>query len=517
MRKFPFYPLVFSLFPVMALYAVNAKEADLNFLLRPLLGSLALALVLFGILWLILRKVHVSALISLLALALFFTYGHVYYALRTIPSIGMEISRHRYLLPLYLIVLGVGCWLILAKVKKIERICLYMNVFSILLVAIPIISTSSFLIQNAKVDQTSMNFQGYEQPINPSSVSTKPDIYYIILDTYTRQDALLSEFNFDNSDFLSQLKGLGFYIDVCSRSNYFETESSLTSSLNMNYMGDVIKIADENHIEGSIWGLIKESMVRDSLTKLGYKTVAFATTYPWTEITNADYYFSPHVGLISFNYLSPFERLFIKTTAATSLLDLESKLAFSSANGQTSGSPFAFHIETELSLLENLSKVPSIAGPKFVFAHIVITHGPPVFLPDGTITNDPNILGTDSTPVTPENDHLGYTNEIQFTNSQILKIVSTIISNSKIPPIIIIQGDHGFSGDNRNENLNAYLVNAETKKFLYPTITPVNSFRIIFDHTFGTHYGLLTDLVYSRESPGTPIPEASPACTQYYK
>jgi hypothetical protein len=152
-----------------------------------------------------------------------------------------------------------------------------------------------------------------------------------------------------------------------------------------------------------------------------------------------------------------------------------------------------------------------------VFAHIVITHGPPVFLPDGTITNDPNILGTDSTPVTPEYDRLGYINEIQFTNAQILKIVSTIISNSKIPPVIIIQGDHGFQGDNRNLILNAYFVNDETKKSLYPTITPINSFRLIFNHYFGTNYEMLTDLVYSRESPGKAVPETSSTCIQYYK
>jgi hypothetical protein len=44
--------------------------------------------------------------------------------------------------------------------------------------------------------------------------------------------------------------------------------------------------------------------------------------------------------------------------------------------------------------------------------------------------------------------------------------------------------------------LNAYYVNEETKKDLYETITPVNSFRIIFNHYFGTNYPLLEDLSY---------------------
>ncbi len=517
MRKIPIYPFLFSLFPIISLYVVNANEVNLNFMLRPILGSLAFSVILFGLLWLLLRKIHVSAIISLLALVLFFTYGHIYYALRTIPSIGMEISRHRYLLPLYMVIFVVVYWLIIKNVNKINRLCLPLNVICIILILVPVISTTSFLIQSAKTEQATINFQGYEQPINPNNVSLKPDIYYIILDSYTRQDALLSEFNFDNSDFLSKLKDLGFYVAECSRSNYFETQSSLTSSLNLNYMGDIGQIARENVIEGRVWELIKESLVRDSLAKLGYKTVAFATTYPWTEITNADYYFSPHKGLDFYGYLTPFERLLIKTTAGASILDLTTKLAFSKANDQINGSPFAFHIQTELSILNELPKVPSIAGPKFVFAHIIITHGPPVFLPDGTITNDPNILGTDSIPVTPEYNRLGYINEIQFTNSQILKIVSTIIRDSKVPPVIIIQGDHGFQGDNRSLILNAYYMKDEAKKNLYPTITPVNSFRIMFNYYFNTTYEILTDLVYTQESQGTPVPETSSACLQYYK
>jgi len=158
MRKIPIYPILFSLFPILSLYAVNAKEVNLNFILRPILGSLAFSVILFGLLWLLLRKIHVSAIISLLALVLFFTYGHIYYALRTIPSIGMEISRHRYLLPLYMVIFVVVCWLIIKNVNKINRLCLPLNVICIILILVPVISTTSFLIQSAKTEQATINF-----------------------------------------------------------------------------------------------------------------------------------------------------------------------------------------------------------------------------------------------------------------------------------------------------------------------------------------------------------------------
>ncbi|MCJ7608209.1 hypothetical protein MUP00_00870, partial [Candidatus Bathyarchaeota archaeon] len=44
--------------------------------------------------------------------------------------------------------------------------------------------------------------------------------------------------------------------------------------------------------------------------------------------------------------------------------------------------------------------------------------------------------------------------------------------------------------------LNAYYLPADSRSKLYPSITPVNTFRLIFDSCFGTHYGLLPDRVH---------------------
>ncbi len=44
--------------------------------------------------------------------------------------------------------------------------------------------------------------------------------------------------------------------------------------------------------------------------------------------------------------------------------------------------------------------------------------------------------------------------------------------------------------------LNAYYIPNEAASSLYPSITPVNSFRLIFDSYFGTDLGLLEDRNY---------------------
>ena len=83
-----------------------------------------------------------------------------------------------------------------------------------------------------------------------------------------------------------------------------------------------------------------------------------------------------------------------------------------------------------------------------------------------------------------------------------------ILSKSQIPPIIIIQGDHGTALNTNLDNvsedqfhirmdiLNAYYLPDGGDKVLYQLITPVNSFRKIFNFYFGTNYETLEDISY---------------------
>ena len=70
-------------------------------------------------------------------------------------------------------------------------------------------------------------------------------------------------------------------------------------------------------------------------------------------------------------------------------------------------------------------------------------------------------------------------------------------------PIIIIQGDHGLFSSNldwRFGILNAYYLPGHND-LLYPKITPVNTFRLIFNSYFGTDYQLLPDISYYSDLP----------------
>jgi hypothetical protein len=84
-------------------------------------------------------------------------------------------------------------------------------------------------------------------------------------------------------------------------------------------------------------------------------------------------------------------------------------------------------------------------GPKFVFAHLVVPHQPFVFGPNGESFVIPEKVHKGNTYYTNRDYQLGYANQVAFISDRIAQVVESILEKSSIPPIIIIQGDHGPS------------------------------------------------------------------------
>ncbi len=81
--------------------------------------------------------------------------------------------------------------------------------------------------------------------------------------------------------------------------------------------------------------------------------------------------------------------------------------------------------------------------------------------------------------------------QLVYLNGRLIEIIDAILAASPHPPIIIVQGDHGTASTASDDEvgplprerlaiLNAYLVPDQVRTRLYPDITPVNSFRLIF-------------------------------------
>ena len=430
---------------------------------------------------------------------------------------GSSLGVTADLIGLFILVFFIGIWLIFGLLKNPHSTSRFLNLVGVLLLIYPIYQISNHLVRTSINEQRMIEVSPKIDSFAVQRTKNLPDVYFIVLDAYARGDALLLDFNFDNSTFLQNLQGIGFYVADCSRANYVSTHGSLTATLNMDYLSTLTEdLASEGFTSNEdLWILIKQSKVRSILELMGYKTVAFESAFDWSRLQNADIYLKYTGAPYEMQVLLPFEAMLIRSTALLiwsdstykSLPDYK-KTIFGATNF-----PFEFFINQQLFILDQLPHLASFPGPKFVFAHIIIPHLPFVFTANGDIQTDTGFYGKDNfSPIDEEHIITGYTNQIAFLNSRMIKILQTIVDNSDTPPIIVLMGDHGLNKNNRLLNLNAYYLPDDGEQVLYSTITPVNSFRVIFDRYFNTHYGLLPDVSY--DGSGTPVFETYPDCLQ---
>jgi hypothetical protein len=370
LQRFPLHPLLFAIYPILALLAFNISEVDFSSGLRPLVLSTLVAGLLFLIFYLFYRDWKRSALISTILLILFFSYGHIYILLKGFQVGGFYLFRHRTLIPIWIILAGLAIWWVSRRSINITSVTYTFNIVGLFLLILPIFQLISFFVQS-RASET--NAETNTSALNLKVNSQAPDIYYIILDGYGRSDILKNEYEYDNSDFLNGLRDQGFFIADCAQSNYAQTQLSLASSLNFNY----IEALSNRFVPGSddrtgLDAFIHHGLVRQSLEKAGYTTVAFATGFLATELSDADYFLGPQRTL---GELNEFESLLMETTFARLLQD-------SNRFGMQNSGSELYRART-LFALDKLDKLSYIKGPKFVFVHLVIPHPPYVFGPTG--------------------------------------------------------------------------------------------------------------------------------------
>jgi hypothetical protein len=237
--------------------------------------------------------------------------------------------------------------------------------------------------------------------------------------------------------------------------------------------------------------------VRADLKQRGYQIISFKTGYEWDEWRDADQFLYPALEENPAMYpaVLPFEYLLMQTTALRPFLD----------NGFLAQERFLDQYHRAFYILDQLPRVASQPGPKFVYVHMLVPHAPFIFMPDGSLNPDRSFYITEAGIGEDEDTILkGYLNNIAFISDRIIPVIEQIKANSAQPPIIIVQGDHGYVSEERKyNNLNAYYLPGDAQTKLYPTITPVNSFRLIFNEYFGTQYELRPDKSIGTD-PGRP-------------
>lgn len=511
MTRRPFHPILFALSPALILWAANVSQVLFADILRSLLFSVLLVSILWAAAYLLTRNSHKAALLASLITVFFFSYGHLFSFLRGLAIGDILIGRTLIVLPVFAIILGASAWWIFTH-NPDGRQTQNINAIALFLLIVPLLNVSYYYVRGSIIEAS----KPVEVPAELDNMfdGEVPNIYYIILDMHARVDVLQAIYDYDESDFINSLKSLGFYIADQSTSNYSSTLQSLSSSLNMEYINYLEGLygADSND-RTALGELLTQNKVMKILTELGYKLGAFQTGDFYTEFRLANVYIKPTTDQVrsyqTFWALNAFESTFLQTTVVRVFYDLN-VLISKDVVEQTVETPYRLHRLTILNTIDHLSDFADKREPFFVFAHIISPHPPYVFGPNGEElqhTQPFSLSGPGRKNGGPK--YMGfYVDQLRYTDLKILEAVKRILARSKTPPIIIIQGDHGpvsltgedeVEGSNMKEQhaiLNAYYFPSEQYGLLYPSVTPVNSFRILFDTFFNGDYELLPELNY---------------------
>src|SRR5690349_18135407 len=115
LRRFLLHPFLFAVYPILTLLAFNIAEVDLSSAWRPLLLSASIAGVLTLTFNALFRDWKRSALLATALLILFYSYGHVYIALKALNIGGFYLFRHRTMVPLWIGLVALLVWWISRK------------------------------------------------------------------------------------------------------------------------------------------------------------------------------------------------------------------------------------------------------------------------------------------------------------------------------------------------------------------------------------------------------------------
>ena len=464
------HPFLFAVFPTLFLFAYNIEEVPASDIFLPIVVAVIGTLILLLVLRLVNNNSNKIAIVTSFLLVLFFSYGYG----RGLFFAEAESSLHInvFLTLLWLVLWATGSFFIIKSRKDFSVLTRFLNIVAITLVVISVINIGTHEIRRINLGYRETKEEGGDSGLN--KVGNSPDIYYIILDGYSRADVLQEDFNYNNSEFITYLTDKGFYVAPKSRSNYRSTLYSMPSSLNMDYL-----TTDESETKAIRFEMMRDSRVSRLLKDIGYRYIFIGGNFGIKVMSKyADSYLYREAFGIQVNQ-------FMYSLCETTLLSPFSR--FFGSHGANS----------ILYALDVLADVPDIEEPTFVYAHIMCPHLPWLF--DGNGPKESKIFEPERKYKSGEVFREGYLGELAFINRRIETLVDEILLESDISPIIILQGDHGTGSTEKGhmryvpEILNAYYLPEKDNQLLYETISPVNSFRVVFNLYFNTDYELLKD------------------------
>ena len=324
-----------------------------------------------------------------------------------------------------------------------------------------------------------------------------PNVYWFVLDGYVRDDSLKRYFAHDNGPFLEFLSRRGFKIGRASYSNYDNTTYSLSSTLGMAYVYLPGRAPPPSRAyTRTLSGF--NPVVRKFLA-LGYRYIH--APYAGSAKTQCG---GPEHRCIRARPSGriPLNEVQVNLLRLTPLFRVIRRLM-----------PRAFRYD-HIFIADVMATLGRPEAPFFLFAHILSPHSPPRFTP---ACERLEAVATSIDVGEGVYDPVQFRTDVACTNRSLERAVANIVERDPSDPIVILQGDHGFKfrlpgepegaleaaadgvvAARRLAILNAIRLPTACRDRFYQTISPVNTFRLVFACIEGNQSDFVADRHFLR-------------------
>ena len=423
LSRIPVYPFLIAALPVVYFHEANFRQLGFwdGFRMVVLYWVITGILLFLGrLLW---KDVNRAAMV-VAPLAVILFLGNKVGAVLALVFAGVAVA------------LGV---LLFLRPVDVRRGSIPLNMALLVLVGMPVVQTViASGAQNTPIP-TNLFRESLKLDLPPDG-SRPPDIYFLLLDALGQPDFLERNFQLPEEILSGVLAQRGFKVLRRTDANYQQTALSLSSSLNLGYVHELLDIPDTDNADRRVLAeLVAKNRVVRALKDIGYELVTYPSGYP---LTRMDGPARKHRPLINPTFLEYY-------VIEDGILPLLQPLI---GHGPADFS-FALRRNRLEYVFDNLDQAR--AGipddrPVFVFAHSRAPHPPFVFSRTGEALPSRNtfafadgnhwfdIHGRDG----PSYQKL-YADQLAYVMKRLGEAVDAILASSPRPPVIIVQGDHG--------------------------------------------------------------------------
>ena len=489
----PVHHVFIAAYPILYLLSINLGEVDPVEALVPLALSVGTALALFVVLVVVgVSGPRAALVVSTVAVVVLF-FGPGSAAATSLGITGPPILVGWLLLGVGLVaVVGLGR-------TDLRGVTTVLNLGSVILVAITLVGIGGHLIREPAT------FVGGQRVERETSSSPNPnagpgarqrDIYYFVLDGYGSPRALDQYLDVPDGGFMDWLENAGFEVLRETRSNYRQTPPSIASTLNMTYLDDLAaELGPDDPSYKPLRHMVRDAEVVHFLKDRGYSYVLLGSHNALTarsslaDVNPVFQQTSDFLGVLTQSTILP---------PLVSLIGVEDDLTVRRTV-----------YEAAMWGLETFPELTELPGPKFVFMHLFLPHPPWVVDGGGNY-------------VTAEEDNARspterYRSQYAFVDREVQELIAGLLDvPEEEQPIIIVGADHGPDSPGMREvkgNVDwtgasdaeldlkfsiftAYHLPGVDETCLYPGMSSVNQFRLVFDLYFDAGMPLLPDRSY---------------------